>query len=562
MMDAVYCHDRVCFMTSSQIGKTLMLKAILGYFVSEEPGPILVLQPTLDMAETFSKDRLAPMFRDTPVLHGLIKDARSRDSNNTILKKNFPGGHLTIVGANSPTGLSARPIRFVLGDEIDRFPVSAGTEGDPISLAIKRTQTFHNRKILLVSTPTDQGNSRIEKEFNLSDQRFFHVPCPECGQKQKLEWENLKFEEGKEYDAEYECKFCNALIGEDKKSWMVANGEWVAENPSGKFPGFHISVLYLHWVKWSEVAEEFNEKKTDVQLLKTFYNTSLGRTFINKGDAPEWERVYDLRESYPVGSIPEPVRFLTAAVDVQKNRLELELKGWTRTGESYSIEHIIFPGEDPFDKLDEYLNRTWRHPSGVVMKLLGLAIDTGGEKTQRVYMWCSKHPKNLVYAFKGKGGIATAAVSTPSNVDVNFMGKRVSNGVQLWTVGVSLLKEELYSRLRYRPNEAGEFPRGYMHFPEYPPEWFKQLTSENMRWVIRGGRKTPQWILPPGVSNEALDLNVYNRALAIVLGIDRLTETEWDNIDRQFSGKVQNESKPVSQGYSAPRRRSGGRIVL
>ena len=182
----------VVVMSSAQIGKTEMVNNLVGFHVAQDPSPILVVQPTLDMAQTWSKDRLAPMLRDTPALQNLVKDPRSRDSGNTTLHKVFPGGHITACGANSPSSLASRPIRVVLCDEVDRYPVSAGTEGDPVSLAKKRAATFWNRKILLVSTPTNKGASRIEMSYEESDQRKYYVPCQHCGHKQIMAWSNVK----------------------------------------------------------------------------------------------------------------------------------------------------------------------------------------------------------------------------------------------------------------------------------------------------------------------------------------------------------------------------------
>jgi phage terminase large subunit GpA-like protein len=552
-------------MTSSQVGKTLIVKTVLGYHIDQDPCPILVLQPSLDMAETFSKDRFAPMIRDTPVLRDKIKDPRSRDSNNTILKKNFPGGHLTMVGANSPTGLSARPIRIVVADEVDRFPMSAGTEGDPLSLALKRTSSFHNRKYLTVSTPTDEGRSRIEKDYLLSDQRKYKCPCPECGHKQELVFDNLKWENKNPETAHMVCNECGVVIEESQKAFMVHNGEWVATNPLGKFHGFHISALYLLWVRWADIVEEFYEKKDQYETLKVFWNTTLGLPFANRGESPEWEKIYDLRESYEVNSIPEPVRFLTASCDVQKNRIEIEVKGWGRDGQSWSIVHDVLPGDSALDRVDDYLNKTWLHPSGNEIRIGWLGIDTGGDKTQQIYDWCRKHPNDRVFALKGASNLVAVAVGIPKDVDVNYKGKKIYNGVKLWPVGVGMIKSEFYNRLQYRPllDESGEitgYPPGYCHYPEYPPEWFKQMTAESLRWVIRQGRKVALWEKIPGQANEALDLNVYNRAMSIIAGIDRLSSKEWDAIDEQFKHGPKPER--VNAQNVVYRRRQNGKINL
>jgi phage terminase large subunit GpA-like protein len=221
----------IVVMKSAQVGWTEILLNVVGYFVDLDPSPILLVQPTVDMAAAFSKDRLAPMVRDTPALTGRIADARSRDSGNTTLHKTFPGGHITIGGANSPAGLASRPIRVALFDEVDRFPASAGTEGDPIALGKKRTTTFWNRKILMGSTPTIKGESRIESAFELGDQRYYMVPCPHCEVTQRLMWAQVRWDEGKPETAHYVCQHCGVMLDDADKAQMLRTGDWVPSKP-------------------------------------------------------------------------------------------------------------------------------------------------------------------------------------------------------------------------------------------------------------------------------------------------------------------------------------------
>ncbi len=244
--------ETVVVMSSAQIGKTEIINNVVGYHIHLDPSPILLLQPTLEMAEAWSKDRFAPMLRDTEALRGLVKDPRARDSGNTLLHKRFPGGHITMAGANSPSSLASRPIRLVLCDEVDRYPASAGTEGDPVSLAKKRSTTFWNRKLLLTSTPTIKGASRIEAAFEQSDQRRFHVPCLHCGEYQALTWHQVKWESDSERHrvetAHYECGQCGAALYDSDKPEMLSAGIWIATAPFTGTAGFHISELYSPWV--------------------------------------------------------------------------------------------------------------------------------------------------------------------------------------------------------------------------------------------------------------------------------------------------------------------------
>ena len=263
----------VVVMSSAQVGKTEILNNIVGYHIHQDPAPILCVQPTVEMGKTWSKDRLAPMLRDTPALRGRVKDARSRDAGNTTQHKQFPGGHITIAGANSAAGLASRPIRVVLLDEVDRYPPSAGSEGDPVRLATKRTTTFWNRKILLTSTPTIKGLSRIELAFESSDKRRFWVPCPHCGEFQVLAWSGVKFA-----PLGYQCAGCQGLWTDTQRWWAVARGEWRAEGESKGVAGFHLNELYSPWVTTAEMVESFLEAKKSPETLKTWVKTTLGET--------------------------------------------------------------------------------------------------------------------------------------------------------------------------------------------------------------------------------------------------------------------------------------------
>ena len=247
---------------------TEILNNAVGYFISQDPSPMLVVQPTLDMAQTWSKDRLAPMLRDTPVLGGLVKDPRSRDSGNTTLHKVFPGGHVTACGANSPSSLASRPVRNVFCDEVDRYPVSAGTEGDPVSLAKKRSATFWNRKILLVSTPTNKGASRIENAYEESDQRKYHVPCPHCHFEQPLVWSSVKWELDRPDTAQYCCSECGGLWDDAQRARAIKRGKWVTDLKTGKIAGFHLSALYSPWTPLEDGVRDFLEAKKQPATLK------------------------------------------------------------------------------------------------------------------------------------------------------------------------------------------------------------------------------------------------------------------------------------------------------
>ena len=276
---------RIVVMSSAQVGKTEILNNIVGYYIDQDPSTILNLQPTLEMAQTWSKDRLAPMVRDNPCLTKKVKSSKSKDSDNTILHKLFPGGHITMVGANSPAGLASRPIRIVLCDEVDRYPVSAGAEGDPVNLAIKRTTTYWNKKIGLFSTPTIKGVSRIEKAFAESDQRYYYVPCPHCGVYQRLRWGHVKYSKDNIKEAYYECEHCGGHLSDSDRYRAIARGYWEAQEEFKGVAGFHLNELYSPWRKLADIVQDFLDAKDKPDTLKTWVNTSLGETWEEAGES-------------------------------------------------------------------------------------------------------------------------------------------------------------------------------------------------------------------------------------------------------------------------------------
>ncbi|MCW5982458.1 MAG: phage terminase large subunit family protein [Bryobacteraceae bacterium] len=502
-------YERVVFMSSSQVGKTECLNSFVGYVIDQDPGPILVVQPRVEDGEAWSKDRLAPMLRDTPCLGGKVADVRSRDSNNRVLHKKFQGGSITIAGANSPAGLAMRPIRFVLLDEVDRYPASAGTEGDPVSLAVKRSTTWWNRKILLVSSPTVKGASRIESWWLRSTRSRFWAPCPECGRFQVLAWPNVEWPEGQPEEARYRCEHCAALIPPYRKPWMLARGEWRAGNPKSKIAGFWISQLYSPWKEWPETAAEFLEAKAGgPETLRAFINTALGELWDDEAET-HVDAASLLTRCEPYGArLPAGVCTLTAGVDVQLDRAELELVGWGRGEESWSIEYRVFPGDpsapELWRALDEYLSRQWTHEYGITLPVAACAIDSGFH-TQAVYDFCRTRYSRRILAIKGKSGPLPVWPKKPT--------RNTINRTPMWIVGVDSAKSVIYGRLKIE--QAGP---GYSHFPrERTAGWFEQLLAETLVTTYSRGVPVREWRKKKGVRSEALDARVY--AYAALCGL-------------------------------------------
>ena len=499
--------QRIVVMTSSQVGKTELVLNAIAYYMDQDPSPMLVVQPTLAMAQSFSKDRLAAMIRDSKKIKDLVAESRSRDSGNTVLHKKFPGGHLSLVGSNSASGLSSRPIRILLLDEVDRYELSAGSEGSPTDLAIARTKTFWNRKIYMCSTPTIKGISKIEAAFEESDKRYYMVPCPECETKQRLMWKNVVWDEGKPETAHYVCQECGSVIDESKKPWMLKHGEWQATETSVDTAGFHISELYSPWSTWGSMAQNFLEAKKMPEMLKTFINTSLGESWEEQGDGVEHEGLLARRLNYDPLTLPEEILVVTCSVDCQKDRLEAMAVGWSHNYQAWVVEHKVFWGDpnavNVWNELDLYLKSRFKTESGRSIAISATCIDSGGHHTQIVYSFTKPRQGRRIFAIKGANVPGKPIVSKPS-----YVGK---TQVALYTVGTDTAKENIFARLNAPEDETT------LHFPaDVDEEFFKQLTAEKRitKWIR--GRKSLAWkqIRP---RNEILDLMVYNFAAIYLL---------------------------------------------
>lgn len=492
--------ETVVAMCSAQVGKTEVVNNVLGYFIHQDPSPIMVVQPTIQMAEAWSKTRLAPMLRDTPVLRDRVADVKSRDSGNTILDKVFAGGILAIRGSNAPAGLASQPIRVVLDDEVDRFDESAGTEGDPVDLAWKRTTTFTGRrKQGNFSTPGIKGHSRIEKGWNESDQRHFKVPCPHCGEFQALSWAQVSFDPESPEGAFYGCRACGGVITDAHKPEMLRHGYWEATAPFRGTAGFHLNELYSPWRRFGQVAADFiKAKKRGPESLKVWVNTSLGEPWdLREGDALQAEGLAARARasSYLSGTVPDRVGLLVAAVDVQEDRLELMVWGVGEGEESWIIDHRIIGGNlaqaEPWDRLQEVLLAEWPRLSGGSMRIRGAALDIGGHFTKQVYAFC-KRPAVRGWCYPIKGATQPQARLT----------RRSGAKARLWLVDTVAAKDQVLSRLRI---EAEGW--GFIHFPQdLDPALYPQFLAE--RPVRRGGRRAYEKVTADA-RNEGLDLLVY-----------------------------------------------------
>lgn len=557
IMDAVSDPEvtTVVVMSSAQVGKTEIILNMLGYCIDQDPCPILLVMPTVSLAEAFSKKRLAPMLRDTPTLEGKVSSPKSRETTNTILSKDFPGGSVSLVGANAPSDLSSRPIRVVLCDEVDRFPPSAGSEGDPVSLAAKRSTTFWNRKIILTSTPTTTGLSRIEAAYEESDQRHFEVPCWSCGSYQRLTWQQVRWDNRDPETARYVCEHCEAAWSDAQRWDAVSRGHWRAAGEFAGTAGFRLNELCSPWVRLAETVRAFLDAKDSPERLRTWVNTALGETWQERGEAPDWQRLYDRREPYR--GVADGVALLTAGADIQQDRIECSIWGWGRGRESWLVEHRVLAGDtarpEVWQSLTALIGEAWAHPSGAVLTLAKIAVDSGYAATE-VYSWARTQPSSRVMVIKGQDR-SDFLIGTPAPIDVTGMGKKLAHGLRVWPVGSSALKRELYDALRLdRPTEADEpYPPGYVHLPDsVTPEYLKQLTAEHLvTKTIKGYRRTEWQKLRD--RNEALDCRVYARAAATLCGIDRFNDSDWRRIEISLGVEARPDPSPEPVPQQRPR---------
>ena len=448
--------EQIVFMCGSQVGKTETINNCIGYLIEVDPGPTLIIHPSLEMGDAWSKERLAPLIRDTPSLTNLVGDAKAKSGENTIRHKDFPGGYIAITGANSPAGLAARPIRYLFADEVDRYGKSAGAEGDPISLAVKRTQTFWNRKKVYDSTPTNKGVSRIESLFLESDQRHYYVPCPECGHMQTLEFGGPDADFGYKWDSPggvhdfdsvwYMCVNKQCRIEERDKNRMLTLGQWRPHATFNGTAGFHLSGLYSPWKTNHALIKEFIEEKKLPETYKTWYNTILALPWEVKGDQPETDPLMARREDYG-DTIPDGVLLIVAGIDTQNNRLVVRIQGYGHDWEQWLLDYFDIPGDpalpDVWNHLDKVLERTFITGDGVELRIVSAFIDSGGHRTAAVYDYVTKdnekRQKRLIYASKGHAKMGMPVVRAPK--------AKNKEGVWLHMIGTDTSKEIIYAHI-------------------------------------------------------------------------------------------------------------------
>ena len=542
MMDAISDPhlEQITVMKSARVGYSKILNHVIAYHIHQDPCPIMLVQPTIEDSQGYSKEEIAPMLRDTPCLVGLVSEAKAKDGANTILQKQFPGGTLSMVGANSPRGFRRVSRRVVLFDETDGYPQSAGAEGDQIKLGIRRTEYYWNRSIVAGSTPTIKDFSRIERMFLQGDQRRYFVPCPKCNHMQYLKWPNMRWTDNDPATTAYQCESCSELIPHSKKRWMVERGEWRPTSPgNGKHVSFHIWAAYSYSpnASWSNLVEEFLDAKTDAEQLKTFVNTVLGEVWEDEyaskiGASALLERA--AKETYEHRIVPASVLAVTVGCDVQDDRLSLSVWGWGREEEAWLLDRTKLYGDpsrpDVWKQLDEVLSAPFLSEDGVDFKVSICAIDSGGHHTADVYSYARERAALGVIAIKGMSTKGKPPLGKASKVDLNRKGQVVRKGAQVFPVGSDTVKSLLFGRLKH--NEVGP---GYLHFySTVGTDYFEELTAEKQILRYKQGYPQRVWVKKNTTPNEALDELVY--AYSALHRLYQLYDrrTIWDQLERKL----------------------------
>lgn len=520
---------QISVMKSARVGYTKIVDHIVGFFIAHDPAPILVVQPRVEDAEDYSRTEIAPMLRDTPVLKAIVGDEKAKDSSQRILKRIFRNGaSLALVGANSPGGFRRITCRIVLFDEVDGYPVQgAGDEGDQIALGIKRTETFWNRRIVLGSTPTVEGRSRIEKAWQESDQRRYHVPCPHCGARQVLKWENLTWDrdaagEHLPETAYFRCEAKGCRIEEHDKPAMIDAGEWIAGRPFKGHAGFHIWAAYSLFpnAAWSNLAAEWLRVYRDPLQRRAFVNLVRGEPYEDAVEVADPDLLRKRCEPYNYETLPEGARLVTFGADTQDDRIEVTFVAWGLDGESWVARHEVVHGDTSKPKVWQDFDRLIVEPLGTedgrTLVVQAGCIDSGGHQSEMVYEFCRRRRNRRIYAIRGQ---ANTNPARPAMIWPKTASRTKNSGDKPYTIGVDTAKDDLSSRLAIVPDPNGPTARA-IHFPMMglSADYFTQLTSEHAVTTFVNNRPRRRWEPKSiGARNEAWDCMVYAMAARLSL---------------------------------------------
>lgn len=552
----------IVFVAASQVGKTEVINNIIGYIIDQNPGSILFVHPTTIDAREFSKLRIAPMIRDSPAVRRRIAAPKSRDSGNTLLQKSYPGGILTLCGSNEAHALASKPIRYVFGDERDRWAQSAGTEGDPWELALARQTTFYNAKAVEVSTPTIRGSSNIAKSFAKGTMERWKSQCPHCGEFHEIQWKDIRFEAEETvvnhertytvHDVFWICPGCGCVSEEATMKKQPA--KWVADNPAAYANGirsFWLNAFVSPWASWESICLKYQNALGDAGKMQVVYNTCFGQLWEDRGDTQDPDTLLGRREIYEA-ELPEGVLVLTAGVDTQDDRMEYEIVGHGHFGERWGIEKGVIMGrpDDPstWASLDMMIfDRVLKFKDGLGLKVSMSFVDEGGHFTGQVRQFCRDRIGKKVFCVKGFYGPDRPFISPPKKMKI-IVNNRYLGVVWQYQLGVDSIKQTVMDDLKVQTPG----PK-YNHFPlrdDYGAMYFNGLLSEHL---VPEGKTRQRWVwtkIQGHERNEPLDCRVYAIAAFRALPVDL------DVIDRKIKmarGKAVNGAAPAPKPPHRPR---------
>lgn len=543
----------IVMVAASQVGKTEAELNIVGYIIDEDPGSILFIHPTVTDAKEFSKLRIAPMIRDSPALKRKVSDAKQRDSANTILQKSYPGGILTLCGSTEAHSLCSKPIRYVLGDERDRWAVSAGTEGDPWDLAMARQTTFYNAKAVEVSTPTIRNASAIEAAYAKGTMERWMTQCPHCGEYHEMQWKNLRFEYKEHMVANkrtyevtsiiYVCPGCGGVT--DERTMKRQHSKWVATNPNAMTNGcrsFWLNAFCSQWASWESIIKKFLDAHDNTKKLQVVFNTCFGELWEDRGGMMGEDELLARREEYPA-ELPDGVLVLTCGIDTQDDRLEYEIVGHGHWGETWGIKAGIIMGRPDADAtweaLDEVFDHKYEFQNGVGLKISMSFMDEGGHFTQQVRARCAARWEKKLFCIKGIYGSDKPYTAPPKKQRITIEGSYYGEAWQ-YQIGVDSGKQLIFDNIKVQVPGTN-----YCHFPlrdDYGAAYFKGLMSETLTYDET--KKNP-WVwkkIPGHERNERLDCRNYALAAFAALTVN-LDERE--KRIREMGQKLHDPKKPA-----------------
>jgi len=531
-----YETEKIIFVKPTQVGGTESLQNMIGYIVMQDPSPTMVIYPTDKLAQSVSENRLKPMIEASPELNSKF------DANSPLLELHFEGMYLTLAGANSPSSLASKPIRFLMMDEVDKYPGASKKEADPIKLAEERTKTFHNKKIFITSTPTLKTGHIWKEKENADIEKHFFVPCPHCGEYIEFKFSNIRFPDGEDMSyqdraefARYVCQECGCTITDNDKHNILQYGEWRTVRHDTKYVrnvAFWMNTLYSPFVRWSDIAKEFLTTKDDPEAFQNFVNSWLAEPWEDTKLKTNAELVLQRQTDVPEMVVPSWAKILTGGVDVQENSLYYTIRAW---GDFLTSQNICHGQVLSFDEIDRVMNAEYKTEDGNPM-VVNLCLIDSGDQTDMVYDFCTYHSD---WALPVKG----SSHATQSNYKISKINKADSSayGMRLVLVDGNKYKDMIAGRMR-KPNGKGS----WMVYKGCDQEYAEQVTAEHKVNVKTGNTVKQVWQPKHShADNHYLDTEVYACAAADILEVRTFGMDEQRK--PQAPKKIENEPTPEEQ---------------